>query len=80
MTDDEIRREMDFLHEMLGTWHNQINAIATREANATIFQHPTPYENPELQKGKEKLIEKSAQVMERLQSLHNLLVSPPPKN
>jgi nucleotidyltransferase/DNA polymerase involved in DNA repair len=80
MTEDAIRREMDFLHEMLGTWDTQINAIAEREANSAFLQQPFPYENHELQLIKEKLVARCAQVVERLQALHNLLVSPAPKS
>ncbi len=76
MTDDEIRQEMDFLQKMLGTWHEQINAIANREANGAILQYPIPYENAELAQAKEKLIKKSAAVIEILQDLHRRLVSP----
>ncbi len=76
MTENEIRREMDFLEKMLGSWHNQINAIAQREANATIFQHPVPYENRDLQEAKENLIKKSSEVLEILKKLHDLLVGP----
>jgi hypothetical protein len=76
MTESDIRREMDFLLKMLGTWHDQINAIAQREENGAIFQYPLHYQNDELNQAKERLIEKSAEVIQRLEGLHAQLVRP----
>ena len=76
MTDDEIRNKMVDLERLLGTWHNQINQIASRETQAAIAQHPLPYGNPELTKVKDRLVAQSEKLIDQLQQLHRSLISP----
>ena len=75
MTEDAILQAMKSLNALLDTWHDQINAIADCEATAVVLQQPIPYENLELAKTKAKLVERSAQVIDQLQKLHDRLIS-----
>lgn len=75
MTEEEILDKMNFLDQLLGALDNQINAIAAREAAAAVAQHPLPYSNPALTHTKERLVEKSSQIIGKLQELHAQLVS-----
>lgn len=75
MTEEEIRQKMNFLHDLLGTWHKQIVDIAASEAIAAWNQRPHPYQNPELDRIKAGLVQRSEQVVEQLQALHDMLVA-----
>lgn len=57
MTEEEIRQKMNFLHDLLGTWHKQIEDIASNEAIAAWNRRPHPYQNPELDRIKASLVQ-----------------------
>ncbi|MDN7458579.1 hypothetical protein [Burkholderia cenocepacia] len=74
MTEDEIRQRLDLLDQLVGSMHNQIDAMAAREAAATVAQYPIPYSNPALTGAKNRLIVRSSELIERMQELHKQLV------
>ena len=68
MTESEIRDELGFLNQAVGNMHNQINAIAEREATAAFAQQPVPYSNPALTRAKDDLLKRSKELIERIKS------------
>jgi len=75
MTEEEIRQTMNSLHDLLGTWHKQIEDIAAHEAIAAWNRQPLPYQNLGLEKIKANLVQRSELVVAKIQSLHDLLVA-----
>ena len=71
MTNDEVRKEMECLNDLLGTMHDLTNKIADREAGRALAGMPTDHD---LTKLKDSLVNRSAKVIDRLQDLHDDLV------
>jgi hypothetical protein len=76
VSEEEYEREMAFLEQLLGALHNQINAIADREASAAMAQHPTPYTNPQLTATKERLVKVSRGIIDKMEVLHEKWTTP----
>lgn len=70
MTEAEYIAEMEFLEQMLGILHQQVNAIAAREYDATAAQHPVPYSNAALTDTKARLMASAEGIVRTMQALH----------
>ncbi len=61
--------KMEFLDQLLSTLHQQVNAIADREAAAAAAQDPVPFSNAALTATKARLVASARGIADKMVAL-----------
>jgi hypothetical protein len=77
MERDDLLKELNALGDWLGKVDEQIQKQADRELNGAIAAYPKDFCDPKLAAAKNSLVELSGRIVERMQSVHDALVSLP---